>query len=127
MSQPSRLRSSAPDGLVRLRCERGGSAGRFGLRVPTLAREIGRPIVHEPTPTLEQIRAPIGRLDDLARMIRLFRRPVPERRPEAVRHGRDLQVPEQSRQRHAREWLSVHARKHERAFVPGHARFLQDL
>ena len=36
-----------------------GAAGQ-GL---SLAREIGRPIVHQPTPALEQVRAPISRLD----------------------------------------------------------------
>ena len=27
-----------------------------------IATEVGRPVVHQPTPTLEQVRAPIGRL-----------------------------------------------------------------
>ena len=39
-----------------------------------------------------------GRLDDLARMIRLLGRLIPERRPEAVRQGRDLEPCEQSTQ-----------------------------
>ena len=56
-SQPWRPRSSAPDGLVRRRCERGGSTYALGLRVPTLARQIGRPIVHQAPAALEQARA----------------------------------------------------------------------
>ena len=55
-----------------------------GLQFLTLANQVRRPIVHEPTPALEQVRAPIGcldpvldhmregRFDDLARMIRLL-------------------------------------------------------
>ena len=62
MSQPSRPRSSAPDGLVRRRRERGGSTDALGLRVPTLAREIRSPIVHQDVPALEQVRPAIGRL-----------------------------------------------------------------
>ena len=73
-----------------LRCFRVGSLLRARFR------EVVGPIVHEPTPTLEQVRSGIGgldpvlhhmrqrRLDDLARMVRLLGRPVPERRAEAV-------------------------------------------
>ena len=54
-------------------------------------------VVHEPPPSLEQVRPRVGRLnfvldhvrerrfDDLAWVIRAFRRPVPEGRTEAVR------------------------------------------
>ena len=38
------------------------------------------------------------RLDDLAGMVSLLGRPVPEARPEPVRHGRDLERCEQSTQ-----------------------------
>ena len=63
-----------------------------GLGACSPARQIGRPVLHEPTPTLEQIRAPVRRLNlvvhhmrqrrlhDLSGMIRLFGRPVAERR-----------------------------------------------
>ena len=55
-------------------------------------REIGRPLVHQPPAALEQVRPRVGRLDlvldhvrqrrldDLARVVRLLRRPIPERR-----------------------------------------------
>ena len=43
------------------------------------------------------------RLDDLARMVRLLGRPVPERRPEAMGHGRDVAVLEDRGQRRAVE------------------------
>ena len=53
-----------------------------GSALRSLAGQVGRPVVHQPTPALEQARAPVGcldpvldhmrqgRLDDLARMIR---------------------------------------------------------
>ena len=59
--------------------------------------KIGRPIVHQPPPPLEQVRPRVGgldrvphhvrerRLDDLAGMVRLLRRPIPEARPKPVR------------------------------------------
>ena len=61
----------------------------------TLSGQVRCPVVHEPTAALEQVRAPIGRLDpvlyhmregclnNLARMIRLLGRPVRklERKP----------------------------------------------
>ena len=37
-------------------------------------------------------------LDDLARMVRLLGHPVSKARPEAVRHGHDLEFPEQPAQ-----------------------------
>ena len=45
-------------------------------------------------------------------MIRLFGRPVPETRPEPVRHGRDPQLLEHFPHPRVREWLSAQARKH---------------
>ena len=60
------------------------------------------PVIHQPTPTLEQVGASVRGLDlvlhhmrqrcldDLPGVIRLVGRPIPERRPEPVRHGRDL-------------------------------------
>ena len=71
-----------------------GSTDWCGLQFSSLPGQVGRPVVHEPTPALEQVLAPIGRLDDLARIIRLLSRPVPEARAKPVRHGRDLVLPE---------------------------------
>ena len=69
--------------------ESGGfSSDRSGLRVSTLAGQVGSPVTHQPTSALEQVRAPIGYLDpvlyhmrqggldDLAGMIRLLGRSV---------------------------------------------------
>ena len=41
----------------------GSSTVRCGLRFSTLAGQVGCPVLHEPTPALEQVRAPVGRLD----------------------------------------------------------------
>ncbi len=66
---------------------------------------------HERPPSLEQIRAPAGRLDGVdvhvsqrqfahfTRRIRALRRPVTEARTEPVRHRTDLQPPDQLRDR----------------------------
>ena len=79
-------------------------------RQPLRARcppEIGGPVVHQAAPTLEEITAGVGRLcrvahrmgergfDHLTRRIRLLRRPVPEARPEAMRHGGDAEFLDQ--------------------------------
>ena len=85
-----RSRPNIPSGkATERRYERGGSTDRSGLRV-SLASQVAGPVVHEPAPALEQIRAPVGcldlvagsvcqrRLHDLAGMIRLFDRPVAE-------------------------------------------------
>ena len=73
----------------------------LGTLKRTMSTELGGPIVHQPPPTLEQVGACVNgldlvldhvrqrRLDDLARMVCLLRRPVPERRPEGVRHSGD--------------------------------------
>ena len=72
--------------------------------------QVARPVLHQDTPTLKEVRARVGRLDlvpDHVRqgrldhvpgMIRLLGRLVPERRAEAVRHGRDLVPLEQAAQ-----------------------------
>ena len=44
------------------RCALGASTDLPGPRVSALAGQVGGPVVHEPTPALEQVRAPIGRL-----------------------------------------------------------------
>ena len=62
-----------------------------------------------------------------ARMIRLFGRPVTERRPEPVRHGLDLQRPEQFPYGRAPEWRSAHARKHKPVAATAPSRFLENL
>ena len=70
-----------------------------------LVGQIGNPIVHKPTTPLEQVRTPIGCLDpvlddvrqgcldDLAGMIRLFGRPVPEARakPQLASIGAEME------------------------------------
>ena len=98
-----------------------------------------RPIVHQPAPPLEQVRAGISgfdlildhvrqrRLDDLARVIRLLGRPVPEARTKAVRDGADLQVLEQPRQRHIGQPLPAPAREHQRMAVAERSRRVEDL
>ena len=59
----------------------------------------------------------ITSLNDFARMIRLRGGPVPERRPEAVRQGRDPMVLEHLRQRRRRYRLPRRVGKHEVAAV----------
>ena len=73
---------------------RGGESVR--LRLPV---EISGPVVHQAAPALEEITACVGRLcgvlyrmgergfDHLAGCARPFRSPVPEARPEPMRHG----------------------------------------
>ena len=103
------VRSFAPGrgGLInqgrplRVRSRRGacGDFRRFRdrrLRTVCVGKVRG-PIVHEPPPTLEQVRPRVGRfdlvlhrvrerrLDDLAWVIRFLRRPVSKGGPEAVR------------------------------------------
>ncbi len=89
-------------GQVRaLRCRRlAVPLVHWGMRSVSVVEVLG-PLVHEPPPPLEQVRAGVGRLNlvlhdvghrrlnYLARMIRLFGRPIPERRAEAVRDGDD--------------------------------------
>ena len=71
------------------RAPRSGAADRRKVRQQPSTGEIGRPVIHEPSPPLEQVRAPVRslhliadlvrerRLGHLARMVRLLRRPVP--------------------------------------------------
>ena len=82
------------------RCACSPSARVVGCRRCTPAR-YAAPVVHKPPPPLEQVGAGIGHfdpvqddvsqrcLDHLARVVRLLRRPVPERRAEAMRHAGD--------------------------------------
>ena len=76
------------------------------------------PVVHQAAPALEQIRARVGGLDlvlddmrkggfhDFAGVVGLLGRPVPKGRPEPMRHGADLQLPEQLRRRSCRRAAS---------------------
>ena len=66
--------------------------------------QVAGPVVHEPAPALEQVRARIGGLDPVADQMRqghldhllgvilLFTRPVPEGRAGTVRHSRNRQL-----------------------------------
>ena len=127
-----------PGGKAIERCRgQGRSTDRSCPSTP--AGQVAGPVIHEPAPTLEQVRAPVGCLDlaadlvrqgslrHLARMIGLFGRPVPEARPEAVRHGCDLQLPEQFRHRRVPDRLAPNARKHQRTAARERPRLLQDL
>ena len=70
--------------------------------------QVTRPVVHQDTPALEQVRAGIGRLhpvpdhmrqgrlDHLSGMVRLLTRPVPEAGAETVRHGRNPKLAQQA-------------------------------
>ena len=96
------IRSLEP--ALRAPPKRAPSAVRTGVRALRLARHIRPP--SRPS-ALEQVRAPIGgldlvpdhvrqrRLDDLPGMVRLLGGPVPERRPEPMRHRSDPVPPEQ--------------------------------
>ena len=65
--------------------------------------DVVRPLVHQPPPTLEEITAGVGRLggvlyrmgecglDHFAGCARPFHGPVPEARPEPMRHGGDAE------------------------------------
>ena len=71
--------------------------------LPALPIKVGGPVVHETAPTLEEITARVGRLggvlyrmgecglDHFAGCARPFRGPVPEARPEPMRHGGDAE------------------------------------
>ena len=70
-------------------------------RVVRMHAETIGPVVHHQQPPLKQVRPRVRRLhlvlhhmhqrrvDDLPRVVGLLRRPIPERRPEAVGNGRD--------------------------------------
>ena len=74
-------------------------------------------VVHQAPPTLEEIAARIGRLrgvlyrmgerslDHLAGCARPFLGPVPEARPEPMRHGGEAEFLDQFRERRVGEWL----------------------
>ena len=101
--------------------------------------QVPGPVVHDDAVPLKQVGAGIGllhpvpdhmrqdRLDHLPGMVRLFGRPVPEPRPEAVRHGRDVHLPEEFRHRRVRKRLAPNARKHQRKATTYCPRLLQNL
>ncbi len=53
--------------------DHGGSTEPTGCRLLPLASQITRTVVHEPPPPLEQVRAPVGRLDRVAHLVRQSR------------------------------------------------------
>ena len=105
----------------------GTVSARRRLLWSTFAGEVAGPIVHEPPPPLEQVRAGVGRLDrildsvrqrrldDFARMVRLLGRPVPEAGSESVRHAGDAAACEQKAQLRDNQPPAAPAREHERA------------
>ena len=76
---------------------------------PVLPIQVGRTVVHQAAPTLEEITACVGRLggilyrvgerglDHFAGCVRQFRGPVPEARPEPMWHGGDAEFLDQFR------------------------------
>ena len=107
--------------------------------MPHLPVEISRPVVHQPPPTLEQVRPRIRRLhlvgdhvrqrrlDDLPRVVGPLGRPVAERRPETVCHGLDPVLLEHLRQRRRRYRIPAPHREHETAAVAERSSSFEDL
>ena len=97
--------------------------------VPAFPTEVGGPVAHQAASTLEEITARIGRLcrvahrmgerrfDHFAGCVCLFRRPVPEARPEPMRHGGDAEFFDQFRQRHVGERLPAWTAEHQAGTV----------
>ena len=111
---------------------------RDGRRRTVCAGKVRGPVVHEPPSPREQVRPGIGRfdriaddvsqrrLDDLARVVGLFGRPVAERGPEAVGHGGDPVLLEQPAQTLVGQRLPAVGGEHERA-VAERPRRIEDL
>ena len=107
--------------------------------LPALPIKLGRPILHEPPPSLEQIRPRVGgldlvldhvaerRLNDFTRMNRFLGGPIRERRPEAVRHGGDLVVLEHLREHRRGYRPPAPHREHEPVAVTERPRGVEDL
>ena len=105
---------------------------------PALASEGHRPVVHQVASALEQIRPCVGRLggglyrmgerglDHFAGCGRPFRGPVPEARPEPMRHGGDAECLGQSRERHGGEWLPAQTAEHEAGAIAQFLHVVQD-
>ena len=83
--------------------------------LPVCSTEVGGPVVHEPSPPREQVRAGVGRLDDLAQMVRLLGRPVAETGTEPVRDDRNAALFEQQAQLLEIQPPAAPAGEHERA------------
>ena len=76
---------------------------------PAFPTKVGRPVVYQMPPTLEEVTAGVGRLggvvyrmgerglDHFAGCVRPFRGPVPEARPEPMRHGGEAEFLDQFR------------------------------
>ena len=106
------------------------SSGRTALSlVPRVLRfplgQVTRPIVHQDTPPLKQVRAGIGRFDlvpdnvrqrrlhDRMRRVRAFSRPTIEAGTKSMGYGSDAQLLEQVGQCRGRKRLSPGIRKHQ--------------
>ena len=100
--------------------------------------EVGRPLVHQAAPTLEEITARVGRFggvlsrmgergfDHLTRRIRLLRRPVPEARLEPMRHGGDAEFFAQLAQRWVGERLPTRLGEHHAGAIAQSLYVVQD-
>ena len=111
-------RTVALDHVMRAVCPRRGSG-----HLPALRVEVLHPVVHEWPPRVEQVAPCIRRFGLVAydvgerslhhrpRVIRPLGRPVPERRPEAMRNGSDPQLLEQLREPRIGELLAARAGK----------------
>ena len=89
------------------------------LEWAALPGQVCRPVVHQASPALEEIAARIGRLyrvayrmgerglDHFTGCVCLFCGPIPEARPEPMRHGGDAEFFDQFRQRNVRERLAA--------------------
>ena len=105
---------------------RGGSTGWTNPWRSTPTSQVTRPIVHQPSPAIEQVRPPVGcfdlvadlvrqrRLRHLARMIGLLNRPEPEAGAEPVQHRCNAKLAQQEAQLAVIEWLPVPAGEHQR-------------
>ena len=91
----------------------------FGLaRATDPPGQVARPVVHQDTPAVEQVRAGIGRLDHFPGMIGLLGRPVPEAGPEPVWHGCNPLLADQPPQLLVVNWLPAPACEHQRTAHP---------
>ena len=109
----SRKLARTPDHETCQEDDRGGSTEETGRRLPTLAGQIARPVLHEPPPPP---RANDPSLSSAAQ--------VPETRPEPRRHRRDPRHPEQFRHGRIPDGLSTHPRKNEWAAATERLRLL---
>ena len=100
--------------------------------------EIGRPVVNQAAPALEKITARVSRLcgvayrmgerglDHLAGCACPFRGPIPEARPEPMRHGGDAEFFDQLAQRCVGARLPTRVGEHEAGAIAQSPRVVQD-